>query len=115
MFGSEAPCPQVNSNRNYMLIWARRRTRARLFVDHRPMRHIVLPHLSLLELALKCSRFLPVLACLAFTVAAGAQSFTFTPNTTLAAESGNNTSAASSFTAQTNGNAAPTNTSKLPT
>ena len=79
------------------------------------MRHIVLPHLSLLELALKCSRFLPVLACLAFTVAAGAQSFTFTPNTTLTAESGNNTSAAGSFTAQTNGNAAPTNTSKLPT
>lgn len=38
----------------------------------------------------------------------------FTPNTTLAAETGNNTSAAASFTAQSNGNIAGSNISKVP-
>ncbi len=38
----------------------------------------------------------------------------FQSNTTLAAESGNNTSASSSFAGQTNGNEAATNVSKLP-
>ncbi|HKT69343.1 MAG TPA: hypothetical protein VJP83_07900, partial [Terriglobales bacterium] len=37
-----------------------------------------------------------------------------TPSTTLAAETGNNTSAADSFVAQSNGNAGATNVSKLP-
>jgi phage baseplate assembly protein gpV len=37
-----------------------------------------------------------------------------TPSTTLSAETGNNTSAADSFAAQTNGNAAAANVSKLP-
>lgn len=37
-----------------------------------------------------------------------------TPRTTLAAETGNNTSAANSFSAQTNGNIGPTNISKVP-
>ena len=40
---------------------------------------------------------------------------TITPTTTLAAETGNNTSAAPSFQAQTNGNIAPGNVSKVPT
>jgi PKD repeat protein len=40
---------------------------------------------------------------------------TITPTTTLAAETGNNTSAASTFQAQTNGNVAPGNVSKVPT
>jgi hypothetical protein len=39
----------------------------------------------------------------------------FAPTTTLAAETGNNTSAAASFTAQTNGNIAGANISKVPT
>src|SRR5581483_4868108 len=39
----------------------------------------------------------------------------FHPTTTLAAETGNNTSAASSFVAQTNGNIAAANVSKAPT
>ena len=38
-----------------------------------------------------------------------------TPTTTLSAETGNNTSAAATFQAQTNGNAAPGNASKVPT
>ena len=38
-----------------------------------------------------------------------------TPTTTLSAETGNNTSAAASFQAQTNGNIAPGNVSKVPT
>jgi len=38
-----------------------------------------------------------------------------TPTTTLAAETGNNTSGAATFQAQTNGNAAPGNVSKVPT
>lgn len=38
-----------------------------------------------------------------------------TPTTTLAAETGNNTSAAATFQAQTNGNATPGNVSKMPT
>src|SRR6185312_10770201 len=48
----------------------------------------------------------------------GIQAFagtTFTPTTTLAAETGNNTSAAASFQAQSNGNATPGNVSKIPT
>jgi len=40
---------------------------------------------------------------------------TITPTTTLAAETGNNTSAAPNFQAQTNGNIAPGNVSKVPT
>ncbi len=40
--------------------------------------------------------------------------FVFHPTTTLAAESANNTSASSSFRAQSNGNTAPRNVSKLP-
>jgi hypothetical protein len=43
-----------------------------------------------------------------------AQSFTFTPTTTVSKESGNNTSAADSFLGQTNGNSAVGNSSKLP-
>jgi hypothetical protein len=42
-----------------------------------------------------------------------AQSFTFTPTTTLAQETANNTSAADTFTAQSNGNAAAGNVSKI--
>jgi hypothetical protein len=42
-------------------------------------------------------------------------STSFTPNTTLAAETGNNTSAAASFAAQSNGNIAGSNVSKVPT
>ena len=44
-----------------------------------------------------------------------AQQFVFTPTTTLSAETANNTSAASSFTALSNGDTAPGNVSKLPT
>jgi PKD repeat protein len=60
-----------------------------------------------------CCLLAPVL--LGLSISAAGQSFTFTPTTTLATESGNNTSAANSFTAQTNGNAGAGNTSKLPT
>ncbi len=61
------------------------------------------------------ARFVSSIVCVLFSLLSAAQTFTFAPNTTLVAESGNNTSAANTFTAQTNGNAAPTNTSKLPT
>ena len=44
-----------------------------------------------------------------------AQTLTITPTTTLAAETGNNTSASSTFAAQSNGNAVAGNVSKLPT
>jgi len=65
-----------------------------------------------------------VRAITAFTLAttivfAGSVAFAanldFHPTTTLAAETGNNTSAASSFVAQTNGNIAAANVSKAPT
>jgi hypothetical protein len=69
-----------------------------------------------LELTLKhlACFFLPSIL-LGLSASLAAQSFTFSPTTTLATESNNNTSAADSFTAQTNGNAAASNTSKLPT
>jgi PKD repeat protein len=54
-------------------------------------------------------------ALVSLSIAAAAQSFTFAPTTTLSVETANNTSAADSFTAQTNGNAAASNTSKAPT
>ena len=47
--------------------------------------------------------------------AAVAQQFVFNPTTTLSAETANNTSAASSFTALSDGDTAPGNVSKLPT
>jgi PKD repeat protein len=47
--------------------------------------------------------------------AAMAQQFVFNPTTTLSAETANNTSAASSFTALSNGDSAPGNVSKLTT
>jgi hypothetical protein len=47
--------------------------------------------------------------------AAMAQQFVFSPTTTLSAETANNTSAASSFTALSNGDSAPGNVSKLAT
>ena len=47
--------------------------------------------------------------------AATAQQFVFNQTTTLSAETANNTSASSSFTALSNGDAAPGNVSKLPT
>ncbi len=47
--------------------------------------------------------------------AAVAQQFVFTPTTTLSAETANNTSAASSFTALSDGDTAPGNVSKLAT
>ncbi len=47
--------------------------------------------------------------------AAMAQQFVFTPTTTLSAETANNTSAAASFTALSNGDPAPGNVSKLAT
>jgi hypothetical protein len=46
-------------------------------------------------------------------ILAFAQTFTFTPTTTLAQETANNTSAADTFTAQSNGNAAAGNVSKI--
>ena len=56
-----------------------------------------------------------VVALCSVSVSGLSQSFTFNPTTTLAQEDGNNTSAADSFSGQTNGNAAAGNTSKLPT
>ena len=55
------------------------------------------------------------LAYLALSVAQAFAGTTITPTTTVAAESGNNTSAASSFQTQTNGNIAPGNVSKVAT
>ena len=54
------------------------------------------------------------LVCILVCAVQSFASTTITPTTTLAAETGNNTSAASSFQAQTNGNAAPGNVSKVP-
>jgi len=51
---------------------------------------------------------------LSFALGANAGTTPIQPNTTLAAETGNNSSAASSFAGQTNGNEAATNISKLP-
>ena len=61
------------------------------------------------------ARFFLVSGLVGLSISVAAQSFTFAPTTTLAAESNNNTSAADSFTAQTNGNASASNTSKLST
>jgi hypothetical protein len=55
-----------------------------------------------------------VLFLLSFTIAATADTHTIQPTTTLAAETGNNSSAADSFAGQSNGNAAAGNISKLP-
>jgi len=55
------------------------------------------------------------LFCVVFSVVQAFGSNPITPTTTLAAETGNNTSAAPSFQAQTNGNAAPGNVSKVAT
>jgi len=60
---------------------------------------------------LRRTAFLPLLLCLSVSAWAGK---TVTPTTTLAAESGNNTSAAATFVTQTNGNIAPRNVSKMP-
>ncbi len=58
-------------------------------------------------------RFYVFLALLVSSVAASAAT-PFTPTTTLAAETGNNTSAAAGFTGQPNGNIAGANISKVP-
>ena len=55
------------------------------------------------------------LFCVLFSVVQAFGSNPITPTTTLAAETGNNTSAAPSFQAQSNGNAAPGNVSKVAT
>ena len=55
------------------------------------------------------------LFCVFFSVLQASGSNPVTPTTTLAAETGNNTSAAPSFQAQSNGNAAPGNVSKVAT
>ena len=60
----------------------------------------------------RCLRF--ALAASVSLAAASAQQFVFTPTTTLTAETANNTSAADSFTALSNGDAAAGNVSKLP-
>lgn len=54
---------------------------------------------------------LPVILCLTLSAWAGK---TVVPTTTLAAETGNNTSGADSFTTQANGNIAPKNVSRMP-
>jgi Glycosyl hydrolase family 71 len=56
---------------------------------------------------------LAVTIALAMTASLAAQNLPINPTTTLAAETGNNTSAADSFVAQTNGNAGAGNVSKL--
>src|ERR1051326_5767961 len=61
-------------------------------------------------------RFSLALAASFVSLLAYAQApLTVVPTTTLAAETGNNTSTASTFTAQTNGNAGAGNVSKVPT
>lgn len=55
------------------------------------------------------------LVCIVLSAIQAFSSTTITPTTTLAAETGNKTSAASSFQAQSNGNAAPGNVSKVAT
>lgn len=55
---------------------------------------------------------LSLLVCLVSYAFAGSN--TIVPTTTLAAETGNNTSGAATFATQTNGNIAPANVSKLP-
>jgi len=55
------------------------------------------------------------LVCLFLSAVQALSATDSTPTTTLAAESGNNTSAAPTFQAQSNGNAAPGNVSKVPT
>ena len=58
-------------------------------------------------------RILAVTIALGMTASLMAQNLSITPTTTLSAETGNNTSAADSFVAQTNGNAGAGNVSKL--
>ena len=55
------------------------------------------------------------LVCIFLSAVQAFSANTITPTTTLAAESGNNTSAAATFQAQNNGNVAPGNVSKVPT
>ena len=69
-------------------------------------------HLNAKSLALTAALAIIVLIGLP---AAVAQQFVFNPTTTLSAETANNTSAASSFTALSNGDTAPGNVSKLAT
>jgi hypothetical protein len=60
--------------------------------------------------------FVRALLVFASFVLCSAVSFAqFNPTTTLSAETGNNTSAADSFTAQSNGNLGAVNVSKVPT
>jgi hypothetical protein len=59
------------------------------------------------------SRIIAVAIALLMTASLAAQNLPINPTTTLAAETGNNTSAADSFLAQTNGNAGAGNVSKL--
>lgn len=60
---------------------------------------------------MRIAAFLSLLFSLSVSAWAGK---TVVPTTTVAAETGNNTSGASSFTSQTNGNMAPRNVSKVP-
>src|SRR5512133_2478794 len=60
-------------------------------------------------------RFLSTLALACCAIAASAQNLTVTPTTTYAVETGNNTSAAATFTTQVNGNVGGANISKLDT
>ena len=55
------------------------------------------------------------LVCIFLSVVQAFSATSITPTTTLAAETGNNTSGAPTFQAQSNGNAAPGNVSKVPT
>src|SRR5437016_8367267 len=55
------------------------------------------------------------LVCLVFSAVQSFAGTSIVPTTTLAAETGNNTSAAATFQAQSNGNIAPGNVSKVPT
>jgi hypothetical protein len=55
------------------------------------------------------------LVCIFLSAVQAFSATNITPTTTLAAESGNNTSAAPTFQAQSNGNATPGNVSKVPT
>ena len=59
------------------------------------------------------SRIIAVAIALLMTASLAAQNLPINPTTTLAAETSNNTSAADSFAAQTNGNAGAGNVSKL--
>src|SRR5947209_5631652 len=56
----------------------------------------------------------PLLSALLLTASSFAGTLTITPTTTLNAQTSNNTSASSSFTGLSNGDAKPANVSKLP-